>query len=785
MKVHDSLSADSNADLLAMGRMLERTTGFVLGFVSINHRALSDALIDEYVADSAGKILVATLDAAAGESIVHQIGRYLDEYGAGRPLAIFVRGLEDMLELAGTRLQYIEDLNYSRSYCSQRFPFPLVFWVPEYVTHEFSQRAPDLWSCRSDVYYVQGTVADTRATVASVREKVRELLKAPERVGEGRALSSLLRAVREEVVQAAEHGSAGKDDCDGIRADIEEQLADLAGYAGEMDERERHLLKTFDITRIRNDLKGSAHTGQRLGQITLEMSRYGDAEDHYQQALRWYLEIDDKRGQSECYHGLGLVNLMLARYEDAKWSFSTELSLSEDEGFAKGRADAYLCLGHVQRLLGHNENAGDLYRRAMEIYGESANDIGRGNCLEGLGDIAWTRSDYREAESLYSEALRIAQENLDKRGEAGRQEGLGHVALMLAHYHEANELYHEALRLYTAIWNRRGEANTLRALGEAARVLNNDSKAKEYFDQALSIYRDIGHRRGEADAIRAIGHIARVDKEYRGAAGGDEMAAGYYRDALKIYTDIGSRWGQAACAEGLGSIYLALENYAEAEKQYQHALELSRAIGNHKGESAALRGLGDTAWAVGRYAAAAKHYETSQGISSQIGDDAGEAAFVRDRGDAAWASGDYDLAADLYREALEKSMASGDRWGEADGNRKLGNIAWKAEDVYQVVHLYNKALLIYRQLGAKRLEAECLVVLGRLPVTGPDREFVYGDDPARDKEGYTADAIRILTTIKAMSRAAEVASDAELAQLIEGLYARHGRHVDRPEHRWL
>src|SRR5689334_6290459 len=99
MKASDRLSADSKAELEAVNRMLKRANGFVLGFVSINHQALREALIEEYVSASGGKILVATLDAAAGESIVHQIGRCLDSYKADRPLAIFVRGLEDMLEL--------------------------------------------------------------------------------------------------------------------------------------------------------------------------------------------------------------------------------------------------------------------------------------------------------------------------------------------------------------------------------------------------------------------------------------------------------------------------------------------------------------------------------------------------------------------------------------------------------------------------------------------------------------------------------------------------------------
>ena len=786
MKVSDGLSADSKAELLAMNRMLERTSGFALAFVAINHQALCEALINEYVSDGSGKILAVELHAVTVESIVRQITHCLDSGDGDRPTAIFVHGLEDMLELAGTRLQYIEDLNYSRTYCSKRFPFPLVFWSPEYVIRDFSYRAQDLWSCRSDVYYVEGDLDDIRETVSDLRARLDELLKSPERAGEVRALRSLLHDVRRELAQSGDPRSHDrKDECDELTAEIEEQLADLAGYAGKLDERKYHLQRTFDITKIRNDLKVNAHKAQRLGQITLEMDLYGEARDRYQEALYWYLEIGDKRGQSECHYGLGLVSLMVARYEDAEWLFSEGLRIAREESYTKGHADGCKGLGHVARLLGHNNRARGWYQQAMRLYSEIPDEIGRGNCLEGLADIAWARSDYDQAQTLYNQALRIAQENYDKRGEAGRKEGLGHVAIMLADYNRADNLYNEALQIYRAIPRRRGEANTIRGIGEVARVRDNDDKAKEYFGKALSIYRDIGHRRGEADAIRGLGHIARERGEYGIAPGQDEDAEVQYKKALAIYTEIGFRWGQAACAEALGKLRLVGEKYPEAESQYKHAMKLSHAIENRKGEAAALRGLGDSAWALDDYDAAAKYYKKAQEISARIDDGPGEAAFIRDRGDAAWVQGRFGHAAKLYREALDRSIACDDRWGEADSNRKLGNIAWRKRDYVEATHLYDRAWTMYRQLGARRLEAECLIVLGRLPVASADPEFVYGDNPAETRKTYTKDATRILTSIKAMDRAKEVSSDATLDELIQDIYAKHWRQGDRSDHRVL
>jgi hypothetical protein len=74
-------------------------------------------------------------------------------------------------------------------------------------------------------------------------------------------------------------------------------------------------------------------------------------------------------------------------------------------------------------------------------------------------------------------------------------------------------------------------------------------------------------------------------------------------------------------------------------------------------------------------------------------------------------------------------------------------------------------------------------VLGRLPVIKPDPKSVYGGDPEEARKSYTEDAIRILTSIRAMDRRDEVASDKTLGDLIEGLYARPD--IDRAEWRQL
>src|SRR5205809_2147889 len=114
----ETLSPEDRAELDAMSRMIERAQAFVLAFVVINHPSLRDALIEAYRAEVCpGAIMTVKLNSTTLAGIVAQIEREVDSAGEGSYRAAFVTGLESMLEIAGSPLPYLEDLNLSRSYC--------------------------------------------------------------------------------------------------------------------------------------------------------------------------------------------------------------------------------------------------------------------------------------------------------------------------------------------------------------------------------------------------------------------------------------------------------------------------------------------------------------------------------------------------------------------------------------------------------------------------------------------------------------------------------------------
>jgi hypothetical protein len=159
-------SADENSqELAALCRMLTRASGFRLGFVVANHPSLRDRVVQDCERSCGLRPRVITLDGHAPEGIVAQLEQAI---GDDRPAALFVYGLESMLDLRVRQSPAMDLLNLNRDYCWQRFPWPIVVVAPSFAVREFARQAPDFWSSRTGVYRFSGDQDDIKETLAGL-----------------------------------------------------------------------------------------------------------------------------------------------------------------------------------------------------------------------------------------------------------------------------------------------------------------------------------------------------------------------------------------------------------------------------------------------------------------------------------------------------------------------------------------------------------------------------------------------------------------------------------------
>ena len=127
---------------------------------------------------------------------------------------------------------------------------------------------------------------------------------------------------------------------------------DAIGAAGEL-ERMGASLDPYDLI--------------KLGNAARLRGRTFPAEGYYREALRLFLEAEDRRGEGASLGSLGIV--------------------------ADSRGD----YGEAERL----------YRESLAIMREIGNRQGEAGSLNNLGALAYNRGDYDEAVRLYRESVRI------------------------------------------------------------------------------------------------------------------------------------------------------------------------------------------------------------------------------------------------------------------------------------------------------------------------------------------------------------------------------------------
>jgi tetratricopeptide (TPR) repeat protein len=285
-------SVHNPVELAALTRMLELAQGFTLGFARINHPSLRERLVREIRRRFPRKrIAEVTLDRGAAGGVVTQLEKAL---GEERPEALFVYGLEGMFDLQVEQSPAMDILNLNRNYCGKRFPWPVVFWLPEFAMRELSRQAPDVWAWRSGTYYFIGEEEDARQTLGRLEE------------GFGWSLSLREKRERREILQhvLAELEKSGQPDSR-VLAKVLERLGNAAHFEGESAGSEGYYPKALGVYRQLGDKLGEANCVQALGEVALSQARYEEAGRLYSQALPIHRQISDRRGEANCLLSVG------------------------------------------------------------------------------------------------------------------------------------------------------------------------------------------------------------------------------------------------------------------------------------------------------------------------------------------------------------------------------------------------------------------------------------------------------------------------------------------------
>ncbi|MGI8814730.1 MAG: tetratricopeptide repeat protein, partial [Pseudonocardia sp.] len=312
------LAEDNRDELAALCRMLIRASGFRLGFVVANHPSVRQRIVADCERSCGMHPVEVTLDPAAPDGIVAQLERAI---GDDLPAALFVHGLESMVDLRVRQSPAMDLLNLNRDYCWRRFPFPVVFVAPLFAVREFARQAPDFWSGRTGVYRFTGDRDDIAETLAGLG------------VDYDWSLGAGAKLERREVLEHLRAEFDDRPDADpAITVELLDLLAKAAAFDSDWSTQQQLLTRALPIYRQIGARLGEANAIQALGDVALAQDRYVDAAERYEQALPIYRQIGARLGEANAIQALGEVARMQDRYVDAAERYEQALPIYRQIG---------------------------------------------------------------------------------------------------------------------------------------------------------------------------------------------------------------------------------------------------------------------------------------------------------------------------------------------------------------------------------------------------------------------------------------------------------------------
>lgn len=302
-----------------------------------------------------------------------------------------------------------------------------------------------------------------------------------------------------------------------------------------------------------------------------QASQFMSAIQPWQQALKLYQEIKDRRGEGQTLGNLGLAYRAISDYGKA---IDYQLqALAIFQGLKDRQAEGQLSgnLGNAYLAIGEDNKALKYQQQSLAIAQEIKDRPGEGFALASLGSIYAELGNYAKAIESYQQSLKIAREIQDREGEASTLNNLGGAYQAQGNINKAVESYQQSLKLAQQISSRSIEQVALGSLGVAYESLKDYPKAIEHHKKSLEIAQSTGDRRGEALALNNLGHTLLISGDLPQAEKNLRLAVKVL-DALRSGLD---DRGQVSIFDTQVSTYNLLQQILIAQNKPEAALEVS------------------------------------------------------------------------------------------------------------------------------------------------------------------------------------------------------------------
>ncbi len=426
------------AELAALLRLLSvGQGGFSLSIAVCNAPVLRDRLIED-VLHQFPAVKVLSIPAET----VDVYGLVRDQVEITAASSLFLIGLEASISDSQRDQHTLRSLNASRDLWPNRFPMPVVFWLPEYAARTLSETARDFWRIRSHrfSFLIRDEVSAIRVSKTSHDGILVASLPEDEKLARIEELERRLTDVGERSSGLRPHVLAWLG-----------ELSELHRLLGNLKSAEEILQRALDISSRDAETADTAFALGSLGLIYHQRGELERAEHTLIKALAIYKKLSLQDEMASTYGNLGLVYCMQGDLEQAETMLQQSLAIQQKLGLRDYMANQYGNLGVIYLMRGDLARAEAMLQNALTINKELDRHEGMAKQYGNLGLIYRRQGDLDRAEEMHQKALAINQMLGSQESIAIQYGNLGSIAEDRGEVERARELWTKARDLFAKI----------------------------------------------------------------------------------------------------------------------------------------------------------------------------------------------------------------------------------------------------------------------------------------------------------------------------------------------
>jgi tetratricopeptide (TPR) repeat protein len=197
-------------------------------------------------------------------------------------------------------------------------------------------------------------------------------------------------------------------------------------------------------------------------------------------------------------------------------------------------------------------------------------------------------------------------------------------------------------------------------------------------------------------------------------------ASAAFDKANALYQALGNYEVQAEVSFQRGFLFLQLEKFAEAHREFDRSLDLARTTSNKYGQVKALLKLGDVVVAEGNEDQGRQYMRQAIELAEANGIDNLTKRGLVDLGNTFLVSADYTEAEKYFKESLELAQKQKDGRNAARALLSLGSLAERRNSSDESAAYIEQALPFYLQGGYRKETLQALALLARVRVQKGD-----------------------------------------------------------------